>query len=439
MSGIENRRNYFMKSKYIPIRFDTHFHRDRVFGWFFFSLFIFPFFTSCGDTQIHWSAEPSSTIAATLDLQERKEVITNTLFEAVLSNKTNEEIDQLLSTHKISLFSVNKRGDTVLGVAIQFRLKERALFLLEKFQCDDHLRHQNKKGESYIYLSAREGYEELIHQIANKCYENNFFDFSDYEFSDLDPIAENGEIAIHVALNGSIAATLNYEYDRGSLEYSFFPFYTKNKNIETFLHTAVRDGRVNVIEWAVHHYCDKGDWEKSDSVWKHWSAWIVSHGWNVWQTDTWNLTTQLINHQNKEDNTALHLAAHFHDIQNIKLLSSCRWTKFRITNEDGNLALQMFLEALDDKVKNHSQEIKEAFVFLVQRETYHRKYFNNIAEDTVDHQNDKKDSSAHIAARLADPYFYTYLKQFANLSLINIDGETPADIFERIQSTIQDF
>ena len=72
----------------------------------------------------------------------------------------------------------------------------------------------------------------------------------------------------------------------------------------------------------------------------------------------------------------------------------------------------MFLEELDDTVKNHSQEIKEAFVFLVQRETYHRKYVNNIAEDAVDHQNNKKESSAHISARLADPYFYTYLKQF---------------------------
>ena len=285
-----------------------------------FTFLFFLFFISCADTQVHYEIkEQVNTISATLDPKEKTEIITNSLFEAVLSNKTNEEIDQLLSSHKISIFSVNKRGDTVLGTAIQFRLKEKALFLLEKFQCDNNLRHQNKKGESYVYLSAREGYEELIHQIANKCYENNFFDFSDYEFSDLDTKAKNGEIAIHVALNGSVAETLNYEYDRGSLEYSFFPFYTKNENTETFLHTAVRDGRINTIEWAVRHYCDKGEWEESDSGWKHWPAWATNHGWNIWQTHKWNLTTQLINHQNKEGKTALHLAASSHDIQSIKL------------------------------------------------------------------------------------------------------------------------
>ena len=399
-------------------------------------IIIFLCFISCGKTQINLEDETktdNSNAVLQLSPKEKEEIITSDLFLAVVNNRPIEEIDKILSSTGLSITSVNKREDTILGVAIQFKHENLAISLLEKYQCIN-LKHQNKKGESYIYLSAKYGYEELIHRIAGKCYENNMFDFIDYEFSDLDSETENGEIAIHVALNGSVAGALHYEYSKGTFEYLWFTFYKKNKNGEIFLHTAVKDNRINTIEWAVRTYCDEGEWEKSDSDWKQIPSSVWHQSWNWLQTHTFNVD-QLMNEQDVEENTALHLAAHFLDIPNIRLLSSCRWIDFLVENKEGNIALQVFLLKLDPTLRIHSQQIKETFEFLVSKETDLKEWLINTAT-TVDHQNEKEDSSLHISARLADPYFYNYLKKFGNLHLKNKAGITPEEIFESTQSKI---
>ena len=399
-------------------------------------IIVFLYLVSCGETRINLEEETNTgDPAAVLQLtpEEKEEIITNDLFLAVVNNRPIEEIDKILSSTGLSITSVNKRGDTILGVAIQFKHGNLAISLLEKYQCIN-LEHQNKKGESYIYLSAKYGYEELIHRIAGKCYENNMFDFVDYEFSDLDPETENGEIAIHVALNGTVAAALHYEYNKGTLEFPWFTFYKGNKDGETFLHTAVKDNRINTIEWAVRTYCEEGEWERSDSSWKQIPSSIWHQGWNWFQAHIVNVD-QLVNKQDAEGNTALHLAAFSLDIPNIRLLSSCRWMDFLIENNEGNIALQVFLLKLDPTLRSHNQQIKETFEFLVRKETYLKEWLINTAT-TVDHQNEQEDSSLHIAARLADPYFYNYLKKDGNPHLKNKAGITPEEIFGSTQSKI---
>ena len=391
---------------------------------------------SCGETQMNLKEEQSKplSILSQMDPKEKQEIVTNQLFEAILDDKPNEEINKILSNTNISVTSVNKRGDTSLGVAIQFKQKDKALFLVEKLQCKD-LYHQNNKGESYIYLSAKYGYVKLIHRIADKCYENDMFDFSDYEFSVLDPETLEGEIAIHVALNGAVAEALSYEYTRGNFEYSWYAFHKTNKKEESFLHTAVKDNRINTIEWVVRTYCDKGEWEKSDSSWKQVPSSVFRHVWDGLQAYTYNWD-QLINYQDSAHNTALHLAARSLNTKMIRILSNCRWTDYRIENENGNIALQVFLEELDDSMKNHSQEIKDTFMFLMHRETYLKKWMSNIS-DTVDHQNKNDDSSLHMSAKLADPFFYNYLRKFSDENLKNKEGRTPEEIFKTTQSKIK--
>ncbi len=392
------------------------------------------FFIGCGETQVNLeeTATAVPVFVPQMDPKEKEEIVTNPLFEAVVEGKI-ADIDNIVSNVGVSVLSVNKRGDTPLGTAIQLKLKEKALFLLEKFQCQD-LSYQNEKGESYIYLAAKSGYEELIHRIAGKCYENDFFDISDYEFSDLDPETTTGEIAIHVALNGSVASALDYEYTKGSMEYSWWVFHKVNNQEESFLHTAVKEGRTNTVDWAVRTYCHEGEWEKSDSGWKSIPVSVFQKFWNGLQTFTWNMN-QLINYRDIKGNTALHLASKNLDEQNIRLLSTCRWMDFLIENKEGNIALQVFLQSLDPLLKDHSQNIKDTFMFLTHRETSLKKWFTNIS-GTVDHQNKKGDSAFHISARLADPFFYNYLKQFADLYLKNKSDETPATIFNVTQSRI---
>ena len=394
------------------------------------------FCVSCGETKVNLNEvqEASSlSLAESLTPEEKKQIITNNLFSAVLDNQTKEQIDKIIADTDISVLSVNKRGNTVLGTAILFKMEEMALFLLEKFECK-YLSHQNNKGESYMYLASLQGYTPLIHRIADKCYEDSPW-WPDYEFSDLDPETKTGEVAIHKALNGVVAQALDYEYQRGTFERTWWAFHKQEKQGDTFLHKAVKDNRTNTVEWAVREYCHKGDFEKSDSLWESIPSAVFQYTWHGLQTYTWNIE-QLINIQNKEGETALHLSARALDEQNIRWLSSCRWMDFFIENKNGNIALQVFLSALDPAVREQDQNIKELFKLLTHKQTLLKKWITNIS-DTVDHQNIKGDSALHISARLNDPFFYKYLKQFADLKLKNEAGQTAEHIFKEMQSKLQ--
>ena len=151
---------------------------------------------SCADTKIDTKQGDSEDQAPPVsvpkwDTQERADIVVNPLFEAVVENKSSEEINKVLSQSTLSIHAINKKGDTILGTAIQLKNLDMAVFLLTKFTCED-LSHQNNKGESYVYLSAKHGYEDLIHGIAKKCFENSLW-WPDYEFSDLDPKTTEGE------------------------------------------------------------------------------------------------------------------------------------------------------------------------------------------------------------------------------------------------------
>ena len=55
----------------------------------------------------------------------------------------------------------------------------------------------------------------------------------------------------------------------------------------------------------------------------------------------------------------------------------------------------------------------------------------------VNHQNKQGDSSLHIAARLADPFFYEHLTQFGDTLLPNNKEKTSEQIFEATQRQIE--
>ena len=186
--------------------------------------------------------------------------------------------------------------------------------------------HQNNIGESYVFLAAKHGYEEIIHHIGNKCYRDSIFNFIGYSFSDLDPETDEGQRAFHVALNGSIMEALDYEYRQGIFENNWFNFYSTDKKEESFLHTAVRDDRINTADWTIRKYCDPSDFEKPESSWFiSLPAYIINHGWNAFNFYFHNFD-QIVNYQNINGNTALHLAAQSLNTKMIRLISRCRWT-----------------------------------------------------------------------------------------------------------------
>ena len=401
-----------------------------------FIAFISLTLTSCGKTKVNTEKKKKAAYSSlNLNPDERNKVITNSLFESVVEDRPNEEIDEILSFSKISIHSVNKEGDTALGTAIKFKRKDKSLNLVKKIQCQDFY-HQNNIGESYVFLAAKHGYEEIIHYIGNKCYRDSMFNFIDYSFSDLDPETDEGQRAFHVALNGSIMEALDYEYSRGVFENNWFNFYSTDKKEESFLHTAVRDDRINTADWTIRKYCDPSDFEKSESSWFiSLPAYIINHGWNAFNFYFYNFD-QIVNYQNINGNTALHLAVQSLNTKMIRLISKCRWTDFLIENNKGDIPLQVFLKNLNPFSRNYDSETKSTFVFLVNKEPYLQKWITHI-EETVNYPNKIGDTAAHISARLADPYFYTYIRQFADVYLENTHREIPEEIFNSTQNNIK--
>lgn len=404
---------------------------------------------SCGETGLLTNL-PSHldgpSLSQQMDPEERALVATNDLFAAIIDNKSQETIEEILLTAGQGLSSVNKKGDTPLGVAIQFQREELALFFLEKRHCKD-LYHQNEKGESYVYLAARYGYHELIHQIANKCYERKktWTSLYDYEFSDLDPETLEEEIAFHAASNAIVMEALDDEYSRGMMEFPWRRFHKKNNKGETFLHKAVStEGRTSIVEWGVRTYCHENSWESSEHLYQSIPADGGKHAWHIVQT---YLTpyipfipyiTQLINAQDENDNTALHLAAQSLNLEAIRFVSSCRWTDFNITNTLGNNALQEFLKSLDPTLRNHSEEIQDIFIFLTNQRPYLKQFYSHKARQ-INHQNEEGDSALHLAAALADEFFYNHLKESGgDIYLPNKKGQIPKTIFETIRIQLQE-
>ena len=412
----------------------------------FIYLFACCFFLSCDDLSGSTSTSAAGSAEADelgrLSPKELELINTNPLIERITSGDSIEN----LTEHISHILEPNNLGNTAFGEAIRFRSEEDALLLLSKLQCP-HLYHTNHEEESFVYLASKKGYSILIRKMAKICYESQgeeWWDWEDYEFSDLDPPTKTGDIAIHVAANTLVAEALVYEYEERGIEASppsGWTFYDHtNHEGQTFLHKAATDGRVDIIKWATkREKCDQHHPSENDSFWET-TATFGKTLWNRLQTKTWNITN-LITQQDNNDNTALHLAAIAFNEEAIRAIASCPWVDYSSTNSDGDIPLQSFLKALDKSQTSHEESLKEDFKFLFQSKTTQANWIAYTGEFEVsfltDHQNKASDSSLHIAARLADPFFYNHLKQFGDTLLKNNKEITPEQIFKGTQEKLQ--
>ena len=383
------------------------------------------FLQSCGNSGITAGSRVGSDSTSEEDPnpmrgmtpEDIKKRVTNQVFEGVFEGKSPKEMNKLISEQGSQLFIPNELGDTPLGEAIKLKQEGTALSLLKHYQCDKRIVHRNNKGESYVYLAAQAGYQSIISDIAEICFkrQKGVWDGEDYEFSKLDPETHKGNKALHVAANSLIAQTLIVEYTQGDFEVAnpWDYYFHTNKKEQTFLHTAIEDGRMDIVRWIVEEECKEGDWEKAK-----WVGWAVTLGKKIWsavQNQTVSIA-ELINSQDIDDNAPIHLAAKTRNIEAIRTLFHCRWTDFASTNTDEDIPLQVFLKNLDPSVSSYSVHIRGIFSLLSVSETMVNTWFTDTST-FVDHQNNKGDSSLHIAAGLADPFFYEHLTQFGDTLL----------------------
>ena len=359
-------------------------------------------------------------------LEQKQALFPNELFTALVDRQNQYVLQKIIDQNGHYILAFNENGDTALALAIQFYNLKGALFIAEQLS-PEHYLHQNFKGEGYLYLASQKGYVDLIQLLANRFYESKQEFLLDYEFSDLDMTTNTGERALHVAKNYMVAEALQHEYGRGFLEYPLRKFqYFQNNKGQSFLHTAVRDQNSDLLNWGLKQVCaPKKEWKNKSFYKKYpsflWKA-IQMYGKPV-DLD-WD---DIINTQDHEDRTAINFSAKNMFLEGIRILSSCQWTDYLLRDDKGNIPLQNFLLALDPLKSDHSRDVREVFTLLMESQTLLT--WSGIP-DHVNSINDEEESSLHIAAKLADPFFYNNLKKYGDIEQKNRQGQTPREIFK---------
>jgi len=395
-------------------------------------IFVFSLLCSCGE--VEKLVDNESRASHSFSLQEKRDLFPNPLFQALVDKEDPVILKSIMDQNSQYLFDVNIHGDTPLGVALKFYNPEGALTIAKQLN-PEHYLTTNHQGESYIYLAAQRGYVDFIKFIANRFYESETDAIVfDYEFRDLDLTTHQGERAIHVAKNYVTADALSYEYWRGILEYPFREFqYLQNNKEQSFLHTAVRDQNTDLIRWGLEQHCmNQIEWKQKKFYYRYpnilWRG-IQKYG-QVIKID-WD---NLINTQDQNGLTPINFSAKTMFLDGIRLFSECQWVNYKLPDDKGNIPLQNFLLTLDKTQSQSTQDVRDAFVSLMEKRT--RLTWLGIA-DHVNHINNKGESSLHIAAQLADSYFYQVLKKYGQIEQENHQGQTPKMIFENTRNKLE--
>lgn len=373
------------------------------------------------DSNLHLASQSDS-----FSPEEKQALFPNELFIALVDKKNESDLQNIIDKNGHYLFEQNDEGDTALAVAIKFYNLEGALFIAKQLS-PEHYLHQNHQGEGYIYLASQKGSVKLIKLLADRFYESDE-SWWDYTTTDLDMKTNSGERALHVAKNYLVAEALKHEYWRGfgAVPWRMFQFLQNNED-QTFLHTAVRDQNSDLLRWGVEKNCvSKAEWGEKGFFGRGLSyAWrgIQSYGEDI--DMDWD---NIINTQDNEGNTAINFSAKNMFLEGNYILSSCQWIDWFLEDDEGNIPLQSFLLSLDSLKPKQNEDVRNAFFLIIESKSKLTVY---SIQDHINFVNSIGESSLHIAARLADPFFYDSLKkQGGNVEQENHQKQSPKRIFE---------
>ncbi|MBX3020234.1 MAG: hypothetical protein KF799_01045 [Bdellovibrionales bacterium] len=375
--------------------------------------------------------------ALEIPAKERAQTLPNDLFKAVYNNSP-AQVDKVAQHSPVQLLSQNVAGDTPLGLALRAGYKSVADRLLQVMPIEG-LTHQNAKGEGYVFLAARSGFPEFITAIADKYYSSLGGVLDDYEFKVLDREDGEGRRALSVAADRSVAEALERQYYRGFLEAPFWNFTMHSDNrSRSFLHWAAADGRDDVISWANERLCAPGNWEKSDHWWLAWPSQGLTYGLRALQTHAlgdWGLPTDvLVNRTDNDYMSALHVAVAERRWNSVRALASCRFLDFDLQDAHYDTPLHAFLEALNPFLATQDKEARETFSFLLAKNTLLRLATPSYRVNRV---NADGNTPLHLAAGLADPYFYQQLATIGDIYALDAKGRSAESLFKARQEQVK--
>lgn len=371
-----------------------------------------------------------------LAVVDQQDLAPNELFRAIYRGDL-EAVKAIVNQSPRLLEVPNNRGANFpLAVALQLRESAIAYFLVENIPLGE-IKSVNDRQEGYVFMAAANGYGEIIQRIAQRYYES-LGRFADYEFSDLDLINQDGQRALHVATDRRVIEALENEYYRGVMEVPFFQFtLLEDNDRRSFLHTAARDGRVDVLLWAAERYCNSSGTSESESSLGEMISYFGSRTWRGIQTYVGGFGVgldQVFNRRDSKGQSVLHYAAKRKDLEVLRAIGSCEWIDYDLEDEQGNISMQTLLLSMGSMQNQFSENEKELLVFFIQRKTRMRQWLVTTS-DYVNHQNKEGRSSLHMAAQMLDPWSYEKLSQFGDIYLQDLKKQRPIDIFNRKKSS----
>ncbi|HMN66983.1 MAG TPA: hypothetical protein PKC28_00440 [Bdellovibrionales bacterium] len=374
--------------------------------------------------------------------EERRRLAPTEIFVAVLNNDV-EETKRLSEATPGLLETTNGDGDRPLGLALKLGSFDVAEFLISRLTVFS-IKHQNAKGESYLFIASRVGAVKYINLIGDIEYNTQGVHF---DLDEIDLLNNEGQNALFVAADRQTVEALKAQNRRQYALHWDFAFQ-EDKHGQTFIHTAARDGREDVLLWASQEFCDPTSWESSDS-WmsyptvplKYAARWFQSFlpDWYVpWALMVNEQTSEVDDHGDGVsqifNQTALHLAVENRQWKSVRALAGCRWLDYDLLNSQNENQLQTLLKNLNPLAATADEDARAAFHLLLESRTPFATWSTLTAR--VNNRNAAGESALHVAARLNDPYFYNRLKEFGDIYQTNNEGVTPDQLFQRQRAIV---
>jgi len=297
---------------------------------------------------------PSASIALARYLREDLQKVAPTnLHKAVLER--DFVAVRLAAQNGFDINNANEKfGETPLQLALDLQDFEISEYLARFPSLNIY--HQDLNQEGYLFTASKNGMFRVVqilferHRAFNNLIRN-------VEFVHFDFRNQNGQRALHVALNPETAEAL-----RLSGYWSTGRLFDRDKSGYTPLHQAALDKRNGVLQWASQTYCKPYHEYFRHSIFPHWMNEFLASGLKAgveiirWVSPNfrWNwynfISSNPFNYPDPEGNSPIHFSAKSNSPSTVQASLTCRYGNLSQLNIANQSPLHIAAQAENPEV-----------------------------------------------------------------------------------------